>query len=215
MLTQKAVVLLSGGIDSSVCLALAKDQGYTCYALSIDYKQRHSYELHCAKVIAGQLEVIEHRVIHCDLGVWGGSALTDHALRVDGHASGNVNTYVPARNTIFLSLAMGWAEALGAVNIFFAANAQDFDNYPDCRPEFFQSFTQTANLATRSGESGGQWQIHTPLLHWDKTRIIQEALRLKLDLSQTFSCYDPINYSQPCSQCLACKLRSQAIDSLY
>jgi len=206
----KAIILLSGGIDSSVGLAIAKSQGYDCYALSVDYGQRNRYELKCAAVIAKQLGAIQHRVIHCEMNAWGGSSLTDELIPVDNYLQPKVNTYVPARNTIFLSLAMGWGEAIGAADIFFAANADDYDNYPDCRPEFFTAFAATANLATRCGVEGRCWKIHTPLLSSTKSQIIQQAHHLNLDLSLTFSCYDPINESQPCQQCLACHLRTQA-----
>lgn len=211
---KKAVILLSGGIDSSVCLAIAKSQNFQCYALSFDYQQRNRYELTSAAAVANQIGAMEHRIIRCELGSWGGSALTDHQKPVDHYSQSRVNTYVPARNTIFLSLALGWAEALGAADIFFAANAQDYENYPDCRPAFFSAFANVANLATRAGVEDGQFQIHTPLIKLNKAQIIQQGLALGVDLSLTFSCYDPINQTQPCHQCLACHLRAQGFAAL-
>ena len=208
-MSKKAVILLSGGIDSSVSLALAKEQGYACYALSVDYQQRNRHELNCAAHIAQQLAAIEHRVIRCEMGSWGGSALTDLTMTVDQPVQLLANTYVPARNTILLSLALGWAEALNSTDIFFSANAQDYDNYPDCRPEFFNAFANTANVATRFGVSGNAIQIHTPLLHLNKAQIIREGRRLNIDFSLTFSCYNPINGSEPCQHCLACELRAK------
>ena len=206
---KKAVILLSGGIDSSVTLALAKAQGFDCYALSVDYQQRNRHELNCAARIAGHLAVAQHRIIRCEMGSWGGSALTDLTMVVDQSTQPSVNTYVPARNTILLSLALGWAEALNSADIFFSANAQDYDNYPDCRPAFFTAFANTANVATRAGVSGHDIKIHTPLLYLNKAQIIREGQRLNVDLSLTFSCYDPIDSSQPCQYCLACELRTQ------
>jgi 7-cyano-7-deazaguanine synthase len=197
-MSQKAIILLSGGIDSAVCLAMAKAQGFECYALSIDYGQRNRYELECAVTIARQLGAVAHRTIRCDLGVWGGSALTDDV---------SINTYVPARNMVFLSLALSWAEACGATDLFFGANADDYENYPDCRPPFFTAFTEIAHLATQMGRC----QIRTPLLHWNKARIIDEGLRLNVDFSATFSCYNPINHSQHCLLCLACRLRAEVL----
>lgn len=209
---KKAVILLSGGIDSSVALALAKEQGYACYALSVDYQQRNHYELNCAARIALQLGAVQHRIIRCEMGSWGSSALTDLSMAVDHPAQSAANTYVPARNTILLALALGWAEALGSADIFFAANVQDYDNYPDCRPEFFNAFAKTANVATRIGTDGQVITIHTPLLHLNKAQIIQEGRRLNVDLSSTFSCYDPINNSEPCRRCLACELRANGLE---
>lgn len=208
-MNRKAIILLSGGIDSSVCLAIAKSQGFQCYALSFDYHQRNAHELDCAALVARQIGVVEHRVLPCAINAWGGSSLTDLNMKVDDYAVQHVNTYVPARNTIFLSLALGWAEALGATDIFFAANAQDYENYPDCRPDFFAAFMQLANLATRAGVEGRAMQIHTPLIQRNKAQIIQQGRRLGVDFSLTFSCYSPINQTEPCQQCLACHLREQ------
>ncbi len=207
----KAVVLLSGGVDSSVSLAIAKERGFKTFALSIDYGQRHRHELKCAAVIAKQLQAEQHRIIRCELGAWGGSALTDHSLTMNNQPCENINTYVPARNIIFLSLALSWAEAIGAKDIFFAANAEDYENYPDCRPEFFNAFLRAAALATRAGsQENSAWQIHTPLLNFSKSQIIQMAKRLCVDLTQTFSCYDPIDQTKPCHQCLACRILEKA-----
>lgn len=211
-MNKKAVVLLSGGVDSSVSLAIAKEQGFETYALSINYGQRHQHELQCATVIAKQLQAEQHRIIHCELGAWGGSALTDHSMAINNQSCENMNTYVPARNIIFLSLALSWAETLAASDIFFAANAEDFENYPDCRPDFFRAFLFAASLATRAQSTDSPWQIHTPLIHLSKTQIIQEAHRLKVDLTQTFSCYDPIGQTQACHQCLACRLLEKALN---
>lgn len=206
---KKAIVLLSGGIDSSVCLAIAKSQGFDCYALSFDYNQRNRHELTCAKVIAEQLDVVEHRIIKCEIAAWGGSALTDTHLTVDDYLTQRVNTYVPGRNAIFLSLAVGWAEAIQANDIFFAANAEDYANYPDCRPAFFNAFSEMAKLATRAGTEGSPFKIHTPLIQLSKTEIIHQGKKLNVDLSLTFSCYDPIDQTQPCQRCLACHLRQE------
>lgn len=174
----------------------------------MDYNQRNRYELQCAQKIA-QLAQVEHRIIRCDLGVWGGSALTDLSWNVDNYSRKQVNTYVPARNSVLLALTLSWAEAIQAQDIFFAANADDYDNYPDCRPEFFAAFAQTAALATRVGCEGNLLKIHTPLLQWNKVQIIREGQRLNVDLAQTFSCYDPVNENVSCNNCLACEIRNQ------
>lgn len=211
---KKAIVLLSGGIDSSVCLAIAKSQGYSCYALSIDYQQRNRHELECAKNIARQIGAVEHKIIHCEINNWGGSALTDVNLPVDEYSKKRGNTYVPARNTVFLSLALSWGEAIGAHDFFFAANAEDYDNYPDCRSEFFTAFKKIAEWGTRAGVEGAGFVIHTPLIQLNKTEIIQWGKKLNVDLSMTFSCYNPIDGDQPCQQCLACYLRQKSFEML-
>ncbi len=213
-MNKKAVVLLSGGIDSSVCLALAKSQGFQCHALSLNYNQRNLHELFCAEIIAQQIGVSEHRIIKCELGAWGGSSLTDNNMSVDSFLTPHVNTYVPARNTIFLSLALSWAETVNATHIFFAANAEDDENYPDCRPEFFNAFTRLAQLATRAGTESNQFNIHTPLITLSKKQIIQLGKDLNVDLNLTFSCYDPVNINQPCQQCVACHLRNEGFAEL-
>lgn len=212
---KKAVILLSGGIDSSVCLALAKSQDFQCYALSIDYHQRNRHELACAAQVAQQIGVAEHRVIQCEAGSWGGSALTDACLTIDGGQHDRPNTYVPARNLIFLSLALGWAEVLSARDIFFGANAADHDHFPDCREAFFAAFSHAASVATRSGIDGDFFRLHTPLLSLHKMQIIRKAKELGVDLDLTFSCYDPINQTEPCHRCSACHLRKSAQVELY
>lgn len=211
---RKAVLLLSGGLDSATTLALAKEQGFEVYALSFRYGQRHFEELHAAKAVAEQLGVKEHKIADIDLRLFGGSALTadidvpkdrsDHDI---GH--GVPITYVPARNTIFLSFALAWAEVLGAYDIFIGVNALDYSGYPDCRPDFIESFEQTANLATAYAiEAKQRISIHTPIIHLTKGQIIAEGLRLGLNYSVTLSCYDPIN-GKPCRHCDSCQLRNK------
>ncbi|HUQ92818.1 MAG TPA: 7-cyano-7-deazaguanine synthase QueC [Bryobacteraceae bacterium] len=211
----KAVCLLSGGLDSSTCLAYAVREGYTCYALSIDYGQRHRYELQCAAKVAAALGAEEHRVLAVDLRGVGGSALTAE-IDVPKHRTaaqmerGIPVTYVPARNTIFLSLALGWAEVLGAESIFLGVNAIDYSGYPDCRPEFIQAFERMANLATRAGvEETLRVRIHTPLIHLSKSRIVQMAQEFGLDFKLTTSCYDPDEQGRACGACDSCLLRAK------
>lgn len=209
MTTKKAVILLSGGIDSAVCLAIAREQGYQCYALSIDYQQRNQCELRYASKIAQQQNASQHRICNLAIGSWGGSALTDKQLclsPVDASLA-LPNTYVPARNTIFLATALGWAETIGAHDIFIGANALDYAHYPDCRPDYFAAFVSMANLATRDGVKGLPFQIHTPLITMDKASIIAEGKRLGINFDLTFSCYDPNEAEQACQQCSACQLR--------
>lgn len=203
---KKAIVFLSGGLDSTTCLAIAKAEGYACYALTFDYGQRNRVEIERAEEIAKTLDVIEHRIFKIDLQQWKGSALTDHALNVPHERSDTVPiTYVPARNTIFLSLALAWAETLEVSDIFFGANHDDFVNYPDCRPAYLEAFTQMANLATRQGE----FHIHTPLLDCSKADIIRQGLELGVDLDRTLSCYDPDIKGNPCGHCDACYFRAR------
>ena len=206
---QKAVVLVSGGLDSATVLALARAENYTCYALSIDYGQRHRVELQAAAAVARSLGAVEHRVALLDLSWMGGSALTDATLAVP-HAisSGIPITYVPARNTVFLSLALAWAEVLGARAIFIGANAIDYSGYPDCRPAFIEEFQNLANLATRQGVEGPGFAIKAPLLTMRKAEIIQTGLRLGVDFALTLSCYDPDEFGGICAQCDACRLRA-------
>jgi 7-cyano-7-deazaguanine synthase len=212
--TPKAVVLLSGGLDSATALAIARSRGFDVYALSFAYGQRHSTELNAAKRIAEAMGVVRHVVIRFDLREFGGSALTDD-IAVPKHADvgeleeGIPVTYVPARNTIFLSFALGWAETLAARDIFIGVNALDYSGYPDCRPEFIQSFQNTANLATAAGVEGRPFTIHAPLIHWTKAEIIAEGLRLGVDYSLTHSCYDPAGDGSPCGQCDSCLLRKK------
>lgn len=208
---KKAVVFLSGGVDSTTCLAIAQSQGYACYALTFDYGQRNHHEIVCATAIAKEMEVAEHRIFKVDLQQWKGSALTDATLDVPHERSDVIPiTYVPARNTIFLSLALAWAETLGAHDIFFGANADDQLNYPDCRPEYIDAFVKMANLATRER----QYQIHTPLLDWDKADIIRKGLSLDVHYSLTLSCYDPDSNGIACGQCDACHFRQQGFDAV-
>ena len=216
-MNKKAIVLLSGGIDSAVCLALAIEQGYQCYALSIDYQQRHICELRYASKIATQLGAVQHRICTLAIGGWGGSSLTDLGISMPNVivADNEIpNTYVPARNTIFLATALGWAEAVGAQTLFFGANKTDYDHYPDCRPEYFAAFTQMAKLATKEGVQGALLTIQTPLIEMNKVQIIREGLRLKVDFDLTFSCYDPDSREEPCGKCIPCQLRKEALQEV-
>lgn len=208
-----AVCLLSGGLDSSTCLAYARREGFTCFALSFDYGQRHLFELDAARQIAASIGAAEHKVIKLDLRAFGGSALTAE-IEVPKSRSGQEMdhgipvTYVPARNTIFLSLALAWAEVLGAADIFIGVNAIDYSGYPDCRPEYIEAFTQMANLATRSGVEGTtKLKIHTPLIKMSKAQITLLAKDLGVDFGFTFTCYDPNHQGRPCGLCDACQLR--------
>ena len=204
----EAVVLLSGGLDSMVAAGLARERGFALNALTIDYGQRHRREIDAARAIAGALGARRHVVLPLDLRQFGGSALTDDlAVPKSGLAEGIPVTYVPARNLIFLSLTLGWAEALGARDIFIGVNALDYSGYPDCRPEFIASFTETARLATRDGVEGRPFAIHAPLQHWSKARIAQEACRLGLDPAMSWSCYDPAPGGRACGLCDSCRLR--------
>ena len=203
----KAVVLLSGGLDSMVCAGLAREQGYSLLALTIDYGQRHRIELEAAAKIASQLAE-RHVVLNLDLTQFGGSALTDDiAVPKQGVAPGIPVTYVPARNTILLSLALGWAEAAGARDLFIGVNALDYSGYPDCRPEFISAFQEMANLATRAGVEGNGITIHAPLIAMSKAEIIQQGLSLGVDYSMTHSCYDPTVNGLACGVCDSCQLR--------
>ncbi|MCL4783348.1 MAG: 7-cyano-7-deazaguanine synthase QueC [Bryobacterales bacterium] len=213
-----AVCLLSGGLDSTTCLAVANREGFACYALSFDYGQRHQVELEAAARVAAAMGVERHVTLRLDLRAFGGSALTGdiavpkHDL-VDQIQPGIPITYVPARNTIFLSCALGWAEALGARDIFLGVNAVDYSGYPDCRPEFIQSFEHTARLATRDGvESGEGVRIHTPLMHLSKAGIVQLAAQLGVDFRLTHSCYDPSPAGLSCGHCDSCLLRRKGFE---
>jgi len=204
-----AVVLLSGGLDSMVCAALAREAGYSVVALTVDYGQRHRVELEAAKAIAARL-ADKHIVLPLDLRAFGGSALTsDIAVPKDGVGEGIPITYVPARNTIFLSLALGLAEASGAHDIFIGVNALDYSGYPDCRPEFVAEFERLANLATKAGVEGQHITIRTPLLDMSKADIAREAERLGLDAGLSHSCYDPAPDGGACGECDACRLRAK------
>jgi 7-cyano-7-deazaguanine synthase len=210
---KRAVCLLSGGMDSSTCLAYAKRQGFACYALSFDYGQRHRYELEAAARVAKSLGAVEHKVLHIDLRSFGGSALTDEIAvpkeRAQEEMSGGIPvTYVPARNTIFLSLGLAWAEVLGAADLFIGVNAIDYSGYPDCRPEFIAAFEKMANLATKAGVEGAtRLKIHTPLIELSKAGITKLAGELGVDCGLTFTCYDPVGEGRPCGKCDACQLR--------
>lgn len=203
-----AVVLLSGGLDSMVCAGLAKEQGFRVLALTIDYNQRHRVELDAARVIAERIGVERHVILPLDLRQFGGSALTaDIAVPKDGVGDDIPVTYVPARNLVFLSLALAWAEAAGSNDLFIGVNALDYSGYPDCRPEFVQGFESLARLATRIGNDGGTVKVHAPLQHLKKSEIAQEAARLGLEAGQSWSCYDPLPDGRACGTCDSCRLR--------
>lgn len=205
---KKAIVLLSGGLDSITVLALAKQQGFTCYALSFDYGQRHNAELVAATQIAKNYQVEDHKIIKLGLGAIGGSALTDDHIAVpDKLQEGIPVTYVPARNTIFLSFALGWAEVLKLQDIFIGVNAIDYSGYPDCRPEFIKAFQQLANLATKAGVEGSHFAIHTPLISLSKSEIIKMGMTLGVDYKHTVSCYSADGQGRACRVCDACRLR--------
>ncbi len=207
---KKAVILLSGGLDSATALAIAREQGFACYALSMDYGQRHQVELEAARRVAASQEVVEHKVVSIALDRFGGSALTDRAIEVPREGGEGIPvTYVPARNTIFLSLALGWAEVLGARDIFIGVNAVDYSGYPDCRPEFISAFENLANLATKAGVEGVRFRIHAPLSSLSKGEIIQQGMRLGVDYSQTLSCYQADAEGRACGNCDSCRFRSQ------
>ncbi|MEK6662947.1 MAG: 7-cyano-7-deazaguanine synthase QueC [Pseudomonadota bacterium] len=206
----KAVVLLSGGLDSATTLAIAKRQGYTCYCLSLDYGQRHRAELAAAVKVAQSLEAAEHRVMQLDLAAFGGSALTDASLAIPtSPAPGIPITYVPARNTIMLSLALAWSEVLGARDIFIGVNAVDYSGYPDCRPEYIAAFERLANLATKAGVEGAHLTLHAPLIHLRKAEIIRQGLQLGVDYALTVSCYQADAQGRACGVCDSCRLRRQ------
>ena len=205
----RAVVLLSGGLDSTVVTAMARAGGYRVLALTIDYNQRHRIELAAAARVASALGVERHIVLPLDLSAFGGSALTaDIAVPKSGVQPGIPVTYVPARNTIFLSAALGWAEAAGARDLFIGVNALDYSGYPDCRPEFIAAFESVANLATKAGIEGDRFTIHTPLAKMTKADIVREGLRLGVDFALTWSCYDPQG-ERPCGSCDSCRLRAK------
>ena len=210
MTDKRAVILLSGGLDSATVLAMAREQGYACYSMSFDYGQRHRAELQASVRVAEQLGVVEHKVVGLNLNGIGGSALTDQAIAVpeDGLAEGIPVTYVPARNTVFLSLALGWAEVLSAQDIFIGVNAVDYSGYPDCRPAFIEAFQQLANLATRAGVEGAGFRIRAPLQDMSKAQIIAEGVRLGVDYALTVSCYQADEQGRACGKCDSCRLRA-------
>ncbi len=206
---KRAVVLLSGGLDSSTVLALARHAGYACYTLCVDYGQRHHAELAAAQRVARELGAAQHRVINIDLTAFGGSALTDASIAVPEQPSAGIPvTYVPARNTIMLSLAMAWAEVLQAQDIFIGVNAVDYSGYPDCRPEYIAAFERMANLATKAAVEGSPLKIHTPLISLSKAEIIQQGAKLGVDYGMTVSCYQADEEGRACGVCDSCRLRS-------
>jgi 7-cyano-7-deazaguanine synthase len=211
MTARAAIVLLSGGLDSMVIAARAREEGFRLYALTVDYNQRHRIELQAAAAIASHLSAERHIVLPLDLSRFGGSALTDDIeVPKSGVEEGAIPvTYVPARNTIFLSLCLGWAEAVGARDIFIGVNALDYSGYPDCRPDFIRSFEAMANLATKAGVEGDRFTIRTPLIDMSKAGIIREAARLGLDAAMSWSCYDPAPAGQHCGLCDSCRLRAR------
>jgi 7-cyano-7-deazaguanine synthase len=212
-MSQPAVVLLSGGLDSATVLAMARSQDYVCHALSIDYGQRHSRELEAARRVAQQIGVASHRIVKVDLRVIGGSALTDDIAVPQGRSEAEIShgipvTYVPARNTVFLSLALGLAEVVGAFDLFVGVNAVDYSGYPDCRPEYIEQFERLANLATKAGVEGrGRFKIHAPLVHLNKAETILAGTHLGVDYGLTLSCYSPDAEDRACEKCDSCQLR--------
>jgi 7-cyano-7-deazaguanine synthase len=212
---RKAVVLLSGGLDSATVLAIARAQGFDCYALSLDYGQRHHAELAAAGRVAGALGVSEHKVLPLSLDAIGGSALTDRSIDVpEAGGEGIPVTYVPARNTVFLALALGWAEVLGATDLFVGVNAVDYSGYPDCRPAFIEAFERLANLATKVGVEGGQFKVHAPLIEMSKAEIIQAGVGLGVDYALTVSCYQADEEGVACGVCDSCRLRAQGFQAV-
>jgi len=212
-MSDKAVVLVSGGLDSSTVLALALQQGYRCYTLSFDYGQRHRSELEAAKRVSELMKVEEHKIVRLDLGTIGGSALTDTTIDVpEQETAGIPVTYVPARNTVFLSIALGWAEVLEADTIFLGVNAVDYSGYPDCRPEYISSFEAMANLATRAGVEGNKLSLQAPLIDMTKGEIISAGASLGVDYSQTVSCYQASIEGLACGKCDSCRLRIEGFN---
>ena len=203
-----AIVLLSGGLDSATTLAIAVREGFRCHAVSFGYGQRHAAELDAARQVAAALGAVEHRVMGIDWGGIGGSALTDPGIAVpEAPTAGIPITYVPARNTVFLALALGWAEVLGAQDLFIGVNAVDYSGYPDCRPEFITAFERLANLATKAGVEGGEFRVHAPLIDLTKADIIRRGLALEVDYSMTVSCYQADAAGRACGRCESCRLR--------
>jgi len=216
MSAPRAIVLLSGGLDSATCLAIARAEGFDAYALSVAYGQRHAAELIASKKVASVLGAVEHRVAHVDLGQFGGSALTDASIAVptDGVQEDIIPvTYVPARNTVMLSLALGWAEVLGANDIFVGVNAVDYSGYPDCRPEYIAAFEAMGNLATRAGVEGHRLHIHAPLLKLSKAEIVQRGTALGVDYAMTVTCYQADDEGRACGECDACRLRRAGFET--
>jgi 7-cyano-7-deazaguanine synthase len=211
---RKAVVLLSGGLDSATVLAMARAQGFDCYALSLDYGQRHHAELAAARRVALALGVSDHKVLPLSLDAIGGSALTDDSINVpEAGGEGIPVTYVPARNTVFLALALGWAEVLGATDLFVGVNAVDYSGYPDCRPAFIEAFEHLANLATRAGVEGERFQVRAPLIQMSKAEIIRTGTELGVDYALTVSCYQADENGAACGVCDSCRLRAEGFQS--
>ena len=217
-MSKRAVVLASGGLDSTTIMAIAKHEGYDIYALSFDYGQRHKLELEAAKTVAGYFGAKKHLILRLDLDAIGGSALTDdipvpHGRGLNEIGSGPIPiTYVPARNTIFLSYALAWAEVLDATDIFIGVNALDFSGYPDCRPEYIEAFQKMANLATKAGVEGNSVTIHTPIINMTKAQIIKKGVSLGVDYGITHSCYNPTGDGKPCGKCDSCLLRNKGFE---
>jgi 7-cyano-7-deazaguanine synthase len=210
---KSAVVLLSGGLDSATTLAIARQSGFECYALSVDYGQRHRVELDSARRIAEMLGAREHKIIRLDLTTFGGSALTDREISVPTTPSAGIpSTYVPARNTIMLSLALAWSEVLGSSDLFIGANAVDYSGYPDCRPEYLQAYEAMANLATKAAVEGQQLRLHAPLVNLSKAEIIRRGAEAGVDFSKTVSCYQPNSEGLACGQCDSCRIRRNGFE---
>jgi 7-cyano-7-deazaguanine synthase len=210
---KKAVILLSGGLDSVTVLAMAKEQGFECYTLSFNYGQRHDVELVAAQKLSKQVGAVEHKVITIDLRSIGGSALTDTNIDVPEQIEGGIPvTYVPARNTVFLSIALGWAEVLSAQAIFVGVNAVDYSGYPDCRPQFIEAFEHLASVATKASIEGQKLSIRAPLINMTKADIIQQGIRLGIDYSQTISCYQADSQGHACGRCDSCRFRQQGFE---
>lgn len=212
MTIKKAVILVSGGMDSAVTMAIAKEQGFLCHALSVSYGQRHGAELNAANELAKLQGAAEHKTVVVDLRSIGGSALTSDIAVPESASEGIPITYVPARNTIMLSIALGWAEVLGANDIFCGINAVDYSGYPDCRPEFLAAFQNLANLATKAGVEGAGLRLHAPLISMSKADIAREGIRLGVDFSRTVSCYQADDQGLACGRCDACRLRAAGFD---
>lgn len=214
-MNKPAIVLLSGGLDSATCLAIARHQGFDCYALAFDYGQRHKVELEASQRVAHALGAKAHRIVSLDLTQFGGSALTDNSIDVPtgGVQEGIPVTYVPARNTIMLSLSLAWAEVLGAQDIFVGVNAVDYSGYPDCRPAYIQAFENMANLATKAQVEGAKLTIHAPLMHLSKADIIQQGHQLGVDYALTVSCYQADTQGRACGVCDSCRLRQAGFEA--